>query len=201
MTAESTARAGVDAPVVPPPRNPQTDEADERRPGRRRLRWLPRYTWSGTLGALLFGCASLTPSLLPRGWVLQGLISGITAAIGYGLAVTVAWSVAELTESRMSHGFRRRAWQVLAAGGVLLCVVLLWLAAGWQRDIHELMRLKAPAGYKSFGIVVLAVLVCSRSSCRSAAASGGWAAPSSGCSAGSSRAASPGRSASSGSPP
>jgi uncharacterized membrane protein len=123
------------------------------------LRWLPRYTWSGTVGALVFGCLSLTPSLLPRGWVLQGLIAGITAAIGYGVGVTVAWFVAELTESRLSAGFRRRAWQVLAVAGVLLCLVLLWLGAGWQRDIHELMGLDAPAGYTSFGIVVLAALV------------------------------------------
>ena len=160
MTAEPTARAGIDAPTVPPPRTPPTaPEADDRRPDRRRLRWLPRYTWSGTLGALLFGCASLTPSLLPRGWVLQGLIAGITAAIGYGLGVTVAWFVAELTGSRMSRGFRHRAWQVLAAAGVLLCVVMLWLAAGWQRHIHELMGLDAPAGYTSIGIVVLAVLM------------------------------------------
>jgi uncharacterized membrane protein len=111
------------------------------------------------LGAVLFGCASLTPSLLPRGWVLQGLIAGVTAAIGYGVGVAVAWFVAELTESRMSRGFRRRAWQVLAAAGTLLCLVMLWLGAGWQRDIHELMGLDAPPGYSAAGIVVLAVLL------------------------------------------
>ena len=163
MTAEPTAgRApgGTDVPPVPSPRTPPTaPEADERRPARRRLRWLPRYTWSGTLGAVLFGCASLTPSLLPRGWVLQGLIAGITAAIGYGVGVTIAWFVAELTESRMSAGFRTRAWQALAAVSVLLVVAMLWLGAGWQRDIHELMGMKAPEGYTSIGILVLAVLV------------------------------------------
>jgi uncharacterized membrane protein len=162
MTAEPTAgRApgSTDVPSVPSPRTPPVPEAGERRPARRRLRRLPRYTWSGTLGAVLFGCASLTPSLLPRGWVLQGLIAGITAAIGYGAGVTVAWFVAELTESRLSRGFRRRAWQVLAVAGPLLCVVMLWLGAGWQRDIHELMGMPAAPGYQSVGIVVLAVLV------------------------------------------
>jgi uncharacterized membrane protein len=162
MTAEPTAGrapAGTDVPPVPAPRTPPAaPEADEPPPDHRRLRWLPRYTWSGTLGAVLFGCASLTPSLLPRGWVLQGLISGITAAIGYGVGVTVAWFVAELTESRMSVGFRRRAWQVLAAVSVVLCAVMLWLGARWQRDIHELMGLDAPSGYGWVGIVVLAVL-------------------------------------------
>ena len=38
-----------------------------------------------TRRALVFLCASLTPSLLPRGWVLQGVVSGVTAIIGYGI--------------------------------------------------------------------------------------------------------------------
>ena len=146
MTAEPTTRPADGGTDVPEPPPTAAAEGGDRHP-RRWSRWLPRYTWSGTVGALLFGCLSLTPSLLPRGWVLQGLIAGITAAIGYGVGVTVAWFVAELTESRMSAGFRRRAWQVLAAAGALLCVVMLWLGAGWQRDIHELMGLDAPAGY------------------------------------------------------
>jgi membrane protease YdiL (CAAX protease family) len=29
--------------------------AHERPSDRRRLRWLPRYTWSGTIGGLVFG--------------------------------------------------------------------------------------------------------------------------------------------------
>ena len=33
---------------------------------------------------MLFACLSFTPSLLPRGGVMQGLVCGITAAIGYG---------------------------------------------------------------------------------------------------------------------
>src|SRR5687768_4850164 len=140
MTVEPTTRPPRSGADVAPPPTP-VPAAGEGVPARRWRRWIPRYTWSGTLGAVLFGCASLTPSLLPRGWVLQGLIAGITAAIGYGVGVTVAWFVAELTESRMSPGFRHRAWQVLAAAGVILCVVMLWFGAGWQRDIHELMGL------------------------------------------------------------
>src|SRR3954465_12076553 len=137
MTVEPTTRpAPGTSDVADPPPAPATPEAH---PARRWRRWLPHYTWSGTVGALLLGCLSLTPSLLPRGWVIQGLITGITAAIGYGLGATVAWFVAELTESRMSAGFRKRAWQVLAAVAVVLAAVMLWFGARWQTDIHRLM--------------------------------------------------------------
>ena len=52
-------------------------------PGKRRR--LLYVTLPGCRGALVAGCLSFTPSLLPRGGVVQGLVWGITAAIGYGL--------------------------------------------------------------------------------------------------------------------
>jgi uncharacterized membrane protein len=137
------------APAAPP----------ESVPPRRRLRWLPRYPWAGTVGALLLGCSSLTPSLLPRGWLLQGLIAGITAAVGYGLGSIVAWFVRELTDRRPSPALRRRAWRVLAVLGTVLALVMLWLGYRWQADIHRLMGLGAPPAYQALGIVVVAVLV------------------------------------------
>jgi uncharacterized membrane protein len=96
---------------------------------------------------------------LPRGWLLQGFIAGITAAIGYGVGVTVAWFVAELSETRLSPAFRRRAWQVLAVAGTLLCLVMLWAGVRWQGQIRELMGLEPPTGYSVIGVAVVAVLV------------------------------------------
>src|SRR5215212_2191780 len=97
MTAQPTttpAPGGTDVVASPPAVEPV---AAGRRPAPGWRRRLPRYTWSGTLGAVLFGCSSLTPSLLPRGWIIQGLIGGITAAIGYGVGVTLAWFVGDVT--------------------------------------------------------------------------------------------------------
>jgi len=156
MTTTTSPPGGTEVPV--PPSSAASAEVDSR-PPRRRWRWLPRYTWNGTLGAVLLACPSPTPSLLPRGWLIQGIIAGITAAIGYGVFVALAWFVAELTASRMSAGFRRRAWQVLAVLGTVLVVVMLILGARWQKQIHELMGVKPEAGYTSIGIVVVSVLV------------------------------------------
>src|SRR3954462_13307830 len=167
MTTESTTtpQPGTDdtAPLLPSQRGvegpPPPDVPAVAPPPPRRLRWLPRYTWSGTLGALLLGWSSFTPSLLPRGWLIQGIIAGITAAIGYGLGVTVAWFVRSVTDRRPSEAVRRRAWQVLAVAGPVLTVVLLVLGQRWQREIHLLMGLDPPAGYTYLGTVVVALLV------------------------------------------
>lgn len=51
-----------------------------------------RYSLPGLAGALVFVCLSLSPSLLPRTGVIQGLVCGITAAIGYGVGVVAAWA-------------------------------------------------------------------------------------------------------------
>ncbi|MGY1631119.1 alpha/beta hydrolase [Geodermatophilus sp. SYSU D01186] len=157
MTTEPATRPLSGEPDVAPPVDVPDGAAG--RPARRWTRWLPRYTWSGTVGAVLFGCSSLTPSLLPRGWLLQGVIGGVTAAIGYGLGVAVAWSVAEVTDRRVSARLRRRAWQVLAVVGPALVLIALGFGAYWQREIHLLMGVEPPEGYSSIGIVVVAVAV------------------------------------------
>jgi uncharacterized membrane protein len=167
MTTESTTtpQPGTDdtAPLLPSQRGvegpPPPDVPAVAPPPPRRLRWLPRYTWSGTLGALLLGLSSFTPSLLPRGWLVQGIIAGITAAIGYGLGVTTAWFVRAVTDRRPSEGVRRRAWQVLAVVGPVLTVVMLVLGQRWQREIHLLMGVDPEAGYTYLGTVVVTLLV------------------------------------------
>ena len=51
-----------------------------------------RYTLPGAWVALVFACLAFTPSLLPRSALLQGVVCGISAAIGYGVGVVGAWT-------------------------------------------------------------------------------------------------------------
>ncbi|MGZ8802506.1 MAG: alpha/beta-hydrolase N-terminal domain-containing protein, partial [Mycobacterium sp.] len=52
-------------------------------PAARKAWWIRRYTFTGTAVGLVFLYFSLTPSLLPRGPLFQGLVSGGAGAIGY----------------------------------------------------------------------------------------------------------------------
>ncbi len=112
------------------------------------------------LGTLLFA-ASLTPSLLPRTYVTQGLLSGVAMACGYGLGVLLAalWYWLELPEAKA----RARLWIVAVAAGVCGVVVLLflWRTAEWQNSIRALMDLPPIETAHPFyvGLIALAVFL------------------------------------------
>lgn len=55
--------------------------------------WVRRYTFFGTAVGLMFIWLSMTPSLLPRGPLFQGIVSGAAGACGYGFGVLGVWLV------------------------------------------------------------------------------------------------------------
>jgi uncharacterized membrane protein len=122
----------VEAPPAPAAEGPQPS------PEPRKRRKLLYATLPGCWGALIFACLSFTPSLLPRGGIVQGLVWGITGAIGYGLGVLAAW-VWRAFADRDPRRPRRWAWLTfLITGGVLL-VVAFALGQYWQYEIRKLM--------------------------------------------------------------
>ncbi|MBG0565873.1 alpha/beta hydrolase [Actinoplanes aureus] len=120
--------------------------------------WLHRrrYTYSGLAGATVMFCLSLTPSLLPRGYLFQGLISGLLAAIGYGIGTLGVWLARQLS-GRTPAVPHRRAWQVLA-GLAPVAIVVLFLGARWQAQIHRLIGMDPPPAFGYVLVLPIAVL-------------------------------------------
>jgi uncharacterized membrane protein len=121
--------------------------------GRRRRRWF-RYTLPGAAGALLFTCLAFTPSLLPRGAVVQGLVCGISAAIGYGVGVVAAW-VWRAFADREERPARTTAWRVFAVIAVVALITAFVLGQRWQGEIRDLMGM---AGDNPAALVLVPVL-------------------------------------------
>ncbi|WP_328474225.1 alpha/beta-hydrolase family protein [Actinoplanes sp. NBC_00393] len=121
--------------------------------------WLRRrrYGYTGLAGATVMFCLSLTPSLLPRSYLFQGLISGLLAAIGYGLGVLGVWLVKQLS-GRTAAVASRAAWRVLAAVSAAAIVIFLVLGARWQGQIHRLIGLDPPPAIGYALVLPIAVL-------------------------------------------
>ena len=101
---------------------------------------LPRlhYTLPGLTGAFLFALVSLTPSLLPRAALFQGFVTGISAAIGYGLGVLIAW-LWRAFANRETVPTKRWHWQALGAVALVGIFVASAFSTHEQDEIRELM--------------------------------------------------------------
>ncbi|EIM77618.1 conserved membrane-spanning protein [Nitratireductor aquibiodomus RA22] len=93
------------------------------------------------LGTLFFA-ASLTPSLLPRAFFVQGVLSGVSLAVGYGLGVLLVWLWRYLELPEPPHGPRYYGKLGMAAACAAVAVFFLWKAAEWQNSIRALMELE-----------------------------------------------------------
>lgn len=113
------------------------------------LTWL-RPDYGGLIGAACFFCWSLTPTLLPRTWIYQAMVSGLTATIGYALGVLLAW-VVRLVVRRVrpdwlapSRRTRLIAWWGLAGTAAVAVAWYLSDNAAWQTELRALMDVESP---------------------------------------------------------
>ena len=115
--------------------------------------------FAGMIGAVLFFCLAQSPSLLPRSWLLQGVVAGITAACGYGLGASVGAIARAVGPTSWSTPRSRRAWWVLGIVGTVLVAVFLALGRGWQNDVRALMGMTEPLVWDLALILVVGVAV------------------------------------------
>lgn len=128
-TGAQTAVAEHPAPKAPAPGTPQPEKPW----------WVRHYTFTGTTVGLGFIWFSLTPSLLPRGAIFQGLVSGISGAIGYGLGVFAVWLYRYLWAKPSSPPPPRWAWKILIpVGAVGMVLMAIWFHV-WQDKVRDLM--------------------------------------------------------------
>ncbi|WP_099865860.1 alpha/beta hydrolase [Pararhizobium haloflavum] len=117
------------------------------------------FSVTGLLLGTLFFAASLTPSLLPRTDLLQGVLSGCSFAAGYGVGVAArfAWDIIQLPVP--PRRWKQRLRLVAAAACLSTAAAFLLQASEWQNDIRALMDLEPVAQSRPLQIGALAIAV------------------------------------------
>lgn len=114
---------------------------------------------SGLLAGTLFFALSLAPSLVPRTFALQGLVSGLSFTVGYagGAFGRWLWDYLELPEPGERVG--RWIWRAALAVCVLVAALFLWHAGEWQNSLRALMGMEEEAQVRRFsvGLMTLAI--------------------------------------------
>lgn len=125
--------------------------------------WLKNYwasfSYIGLIVGTLFFAASLTPSLLPRPSLLQGVLSGIVLAVGYGVGVLGQWVWLYLELPKLPHKLRRPTQLIITVISALIAIAFLWRAVTWQNSIRELMTMEPLEGASPLTIALIATLL------------------------------------------
>ncbi|MFR9750778.1 alpha/beta hydrolase [Nocardia sp. 004] len=130
----------------------------------RRAEVIIDLNYAGLVVATVFFALSVTPSLLPRDWLFQGLISGINAALGYGAGCLLEWMFRlwvrpHLTVSPPPTWVRYAVKSAILITAVLSAALMLVQSARWQRESAALMGMSGTttSAYLRVGVLSVAV--------------------------------------------
>ncbi|WP_276119412.1 alpha/beta hydrolase [Pararhizobium qamdonense] len=113
----------------------------------------------GLVIGVLFFAVSLTPSLIPRPYMLQGVLSGCSLAAGYGLGVFGRWLWHYLELPALAPRLGRLIRVLAVAGCAGVAIVFLWQAARWQNSVRSLMGLDPVETAEPLKLALIALLV------------------------------------------
>ena len=128
-------------------------EQDDRQ-GRR---WYSVSIFALSLG-LVFFAASLTPSLIPRGWPLQGVLAGLVMALGYmiGRFLLALWRALQIPEPRGTWRLVGRA--IVLAASLALLVFCLSMWTEWQNSVRSRVSMELLEGGAVLAILVIGLV-------------------------------------------
>ncbi|PKD42478.1 alpha/beta hydrolase [Rhodohalobacter barkolensis] len=117
------------------------------------------FSTTGLLIGTLFFALSLSPTLIPRPDTVQGIISGLALASGYGVGVFSIW-ILKYFELPQPKEKSQRILQIAAGSFFLLITVIsLWRTTIWQNSLRQLMGMEADAFVQPVVVGLIAIVV------------------------------------------
>ena len=113
----------------------------------------------GLILASLCFAASVTPSLIPRPYFVQGIVSGVAIAVGYGVGILLrfTWEFWELLLPNPT--VLRWMKRVAVVGTLVVCGSFLWRMGQWQNSIRLRMEMPPIASPYRIRMLLIAIVV------------------------------------------
>lgn len=126
-------------------------------------RFLARYwnsfSFVGLVFATLLFAASVSPSLLPRPYIVQGFLSGFSLAIGYGIGVAAVWCWHFLELPSPGESLAVWSKRITIVVVAVIVGVSVWKSTAWQNSIRSLMEMPEVASNDPYRFLLIAIVV------------------------------------------
>lgn len=127
-----------------------------------RIRPLARGSVPGIAIGLLFWWLSLSPTLIPRGWIVQAVSSGVCLALGYGIGTLMGRVGAPLMARfgvSVTDAAERRVRIGLAAAWAIVVVIGMIVFPGWQNEARGLVAMPLLGWWEGVPMALLSLPV------------------------------------------
>lgn len=116
--------------------------------------WQHSWRWAALL---LLAAASLSPSLMPRRAVFQGVVTALVVWAAWLLVLLLTATVGRLVHLNVSDRVRVWSGHAALAASVVTCTVFWWQWPTYQRLGHELVGLEPPGEASRLLVLVVAL--------------------------------------------
>lgn len=132
------------------------------------------FSFVALAAATLFFAASLSPSLLPRHFAVQGVLSGLALAVGYGVGAALVglWRYLEIPPP--SPRVQRPGKGLTALAVAFVAGLFLWRATIWQNSIRERMAMPPVETAYPWRMALIALATAAALLAGTAALAYGW---------------------------
>jgi uncharacterized membrane protein len=116
-------------------------------------------SYGGVIIAAIFFSISLMPSLLPRPYVLQGLLSGLTLTIGYGVGVCLRYFWLYLELPTLTGRVKSNVQYIVSILSFILFSYAIFASNTWQNEVRTLMGLDPVKEFLHVKMIAIALFL------------------------------------------
>jgi uncharacterized membrane protein len=115
------------------------------------------FSATGLILGLAFFCVSLTPSLLPREYVVQGVLSGVVFVVGYGIGGFGHWVWKFMELKEITGRLARVTTRILLSTLIITSIFTLNQVSTWQDSIR--LRMEMTPLETSYQVAVVCISI------------------------------------------